>query len=46
MNLSFSYKSTIGDKAPDDLRMDMFMLTLVVGWHPILEGSKRLQGEK
>jgi hypothetical protein len=46
MNLSFSYKSTIRDKAPDDLHMDMFMVTLVVGWHPILEGSRRLQGEK
>ena len=46
MNFSFSYKSSVNDKAPDDLRMDMFMLTLVVGWHPIIEGSKRLQGEK
>jgi len=26
--------------------MDMFMVTLVYGWHPLIEGSKRLQNEK
>jgi hypothetical protein len=45
LNLSFSYKSTISDKAPDDLRMDMFMITLIAGWHPIIEGSNRLQNK-
>ncbi len=43
MNLSFSYKSSINDSAPDALRMDMFMITLIAGWHPILEGSRRLK---
>ena len=46
LNLTFSYKSTINDDAPEDLSMDCFMITLVFGWHPLLEGSKRLQGEK
>jgi hypothetical protein len=46
LNLTFSYKSTVNDDAPEDLRMDVFMVSLVVGWHPIIEGSKRLQGEK
>jgi hypothetical protein len=45
LNLTFGYKSTINDDAPDDLSMDMFMVTLVYGWHPIIEGSRRLQGE-
>jgi len=47
LNLTVGYKSTIGDSAPTDLRMDGFMLTLVYGWHPLIEGSKRLKsGEK
>ncbi len=46
LNLTFGYKSTLNDDAPDDLRMDMFMVSLVYGWHPMIEGSKRLQGEK
>jgi len=46
LNLTFSYKSTLNDDAPDDLRMDVFMVTLVFGWHPIIEGSRRLQGQE
>jgi hypothetical protein len=46
LNLTFSYKSTVNDDAPEELRMDVFMVTLVTGWHPILEGSKRLEEEK
>jgi hypothetical protein len=45
LNLTFGYKSTLNDDAPDDLSMDMFMVTLVYGWHPLIEGSRRLQGE-
>jgi hypothetical protein len=45
LNLTFGYKSTVNDDAPDDLRMDVFMATLVYGWHPLVEGAKRLQGE-
>ena len=41
--LTFGYKSTVNDSAPGDLRMDGFMLTLVYGWHPIIEGSRRLK---
>jgi hypothetical protein len=41
--LSFTYKSTIDDSEPTAMRMDMFMITLVAGWHPILEGFNRLQ---
>jgi len=43
LNLTFGYKSTINDDAPDAMRMDGFMVTLVYGWHPLVEGIKRLQ---
>jgi len=46
LNLTVGYKSTVNDSAPGDLRMDAFMVTLVYGWHPLLEGSRRLKGEK
>lgn len=46
LNLTVGYKSTVDDKAPTDLRMDAFMVSLVFGWHPILEGSRRLQESK
>jgi hypothetical protein len=46
LNLTAGYKSTLNDDAPDDLRMDSFMITLVFGWHPLLEGARRLEGEK
>ena len=45
MGLTFSYKSTASEQAPDDLQMDVFMVSLVYGWHPIIEGAKRLQSE-
>jgi hypothetical protein len=45
LNLTFGYKSTIGDSSPTALRMDGFMVTLVYGWHPVIEGVKRLRKE-
>ena len=46
MGLRFAYKSTINDRDPQKLRMDVFQVSLVVGWHPIIEGIERLKGEK
>jgi hypothetical protein len=46
LNVTFGYKSTVNDDAPDDLRMDVFMVSLVYGWHPLLEGARRLKGEQ
>ena len=46
LGLTFGYKSTVNDKAPTDLRMDRFMVSLVVGWHPMIEGMRRLKHEK
>ena len=45
LNLTVGYKSTINDNAPGDLQMDGFMATLVFGWHPLIEGSRRLKSE-
>jgi len=45
LGFTFSYKSTASDNAPDDLQMDVFMISLVYGWHPLIEGSKRLKSE-
>ncbi|HUM03184.1 MAG TPA: transporter [Thermoanaerobaculia bacterium] len=44
LNLTVGYKSTVNDQAPGDLRMDGFMISLVYGWHPLLEGVRRLKG--
>jgi len=46
LNLTFGYMSTVNDSAPSDLSMDRFMITLVYGWHPLIEGSKRLKSEQ
>jgi len=45
LNLTVGYKSTINDNAPGDLQMDGFMATLVFGWHPLVEGMRRLKSE-
>ena len=43
LNLTVGYKSTVNDSAPGDLRMDGFMVSLVYGWHPLIEGTERLK---
>jgi hypothetical protein len=35
----------VNDRAPEDLRMNGFVVSLVYGWHPIAEGMKRLKAE-
>lgn len=42
IQLTAGYMATINDSAPTDLRMDSFKLSLVFGWHPLVEGMKRL----
>lgn len=44
IQLNLSYSSTVNDNNPDDLNMDGFRLTLIYGWHPLIEGMKRLSG--
>jgi len=45
LGLTFGYKSTINDNGPGDLKMDAFMISLVYGWHPMIEGMRRLKSE-
>ena len=45
IQLTAGYMATINDSAPTDLRMDMFKLSLTFGWHPLIEGMKRLGGD-
>jgi hypothetical protein len=45
LGLTVGYKSTVADGAPGDLQMDGFMVSLVAGWHPIVEGARRLKGD-
>jgi hypothetical protein len=44
LNMTFGYKSTFTSPSSTDLRMDVFMISLVYGWHPIIEGARRLDG--
>ena len=44
LGLTVGYKSTIKDLDPQDLRMDNFTVSLVYGWHSLIEGAKRLRG--
>jgi hypothetical protein len=46
LGLTFGYKSTINDSEPKALQMDGFMVSLVAGWHPLVEGARRLKGEE
>ena len=45
IQLTAGYMASINDSAPTDLRMDSFKLSLVFGWHPLVEGMKRLGGD-
>lgn len=44
LQLTAGYVSSVGDSGPGDLTMDQFRVTLVYGWHPLVEGMKRLGG--
>ena len=45
LNLTVGYKSTFNSSNAGDLRMDGFMVSIVYGWHPLIEGMKRLKNE-
>jgi hypothetical protein len=44
LQLTAGYIATVNDNEPTDLRMDGFKVTLLFGWHPLIEQMKRLQG--
>ena len=37
--------ATVNDDDDDDLQLDGFRISLVFGWHSLVEGMKRLEGE-
>jgi Putative MetA-pathway of phenol degradation len=44
--LTAGYMSTVNDNGAGKLKMDGFRLSLTYGWHPIVEGQKRLKSEQ
>ena len=42
MQLTFGYMATIGDGDPGDIQLDGVQVSLVYGWHPLIEGIGRL----
>lgn len=44
MQLNLSYSTTVNDSGDEDLKMDQFRFTLLYGWHPLIEGMRRLSG--
>jgi hypothetical protein len=44
MQMNLSYSSTVNDKDPGDLSIDGFRMTLIFGWHSLIEGMHRLKG--
>ena len=45
IQVTAGYLASISDSDPGDLEMDIFKFTLVFGWHPLVEGMKRLGSE-
>lgn len=46
LQLHVSYNSTVNDNDAEDLKMDGFRFTLLYGWHPLIEGMRRLKGNE
>ncbi|MFN8255903.1 MAG: transporter [Bacteroidales bacterium] len=46
MELQVAYMSTINDPEQGDLKMDTFRLTLLFGWHKLIEGMQRLKSNE
>ena len=42
MQLNISYSTTVNDNDSEDLKMDGFRVTLIYGWHALIEGMHRL----
>jgi hypothetical protein len=43
IQMNLSYSSTVNDNSPEDLKMDGFRITLICGWHSLVEGMNRLK---
>ena len=46
LGLTFGHKSTVNDSSPGKMQMDRSMVSLVAGWHELIEGAGRLKGTK
>ncbi len=46
MQLTLSYNTTVNDNDAEDLKMDGFCITLIYGWHKLIEGMNRLKGHE
>jgi len=45
LSMTAGYITTINDSDDGDLQMDGFRISLIYGWHNIIEGQKRLQNQ-
>jgi hypothetical protein len=45
IQLTAGYMATVNDDDDDDVSMDVFRFSIVVGWHKLVEGMERLKGE-
>jgi hypothetical protein len=45
LGFTFGYMSTVNDSDPGDLQLDVFRVSLIYGWHKLVEGQKRLGSE-
>ena len=43
--LTMGYSSSINDDEPNDVDMDAFTISIVFGWHNLIEGMNRLKSE-
>ena len=46
MQMNIECMSTINDNDSEDMKMDGFDFKIIYGWHPLVEGMKRLQGNE
>jgi len=45
IQVTAGYMATVNDDDDDDVSMDVFHFSIVVGWHKVVEGMERLKGE-
>jgi hypothetical protein len=46
IQMNISYSSSVNDSQATDLKMDGFRVTLICGWHPLVEGINRLKSSE
>jgi hypothetical protein len=46
IQLTAGYMATVNDNDDSDMSLGVFRFSLVVGWHPLVQGMERLQGDK